>query len=182
MVGEQPHISIRDVGTLDRRYTTTHRFSSPFSSTQGSRRRGFAISGIVRRGVVVQERQPEESPRDAKPIGPNHHPRRLQPRALRHAGRRRQSDGRGAFVAYCALLPPKVPTTEPGATLLPAPLCAVSRNFHPLRDRRRARRVTIMEAARPRPECGYLPAIHAGHDATRQGTAGDRWQRRTPIH
>ena len=63
----------------------------------------------VRHVAAVQKCQSQNSLRDAWPRKYSYHPGHLQPRAPRHAGQRRQSDGRGAFVTYCCPTAAKAP-------------------------------------------------------------------------
>jgi integrase len=57
----------------------------------------------VRHAATHPQREPEDSVRDARARLYSHHPRHLLPCAPQHAGERRQSDGRHAFLArWCS--------------------------------------------------------------------------------
>ena len=78
----------------------------------------FRVEAAPNGAARVAWGQPQGGLGDARSFVHRHHTRHLQPRAPRHAGRRRQSHGRGAFVAYCCPTAAKAPGHRAGGFAL----------------------------------------------------------------
>ena len=104
--------------------------SSRSSGERGYQRSASTTSDTPLRHVAaLQEREPEDRLRDARPRHHSHHTRYLQPCAPDHAGERRQSDGGRAFIGYCCPTAAKAPGLMAGGLLRSPEFCVDLQEF-----------------------------------------------------